>query len=79
VKIEIFGKDAADKPCSEGYYATDGRTLYLMPPTAELADGLRLATQDEVDALHPKQGGCTPATAAHIRDYDPTPSDRKAG
>jgi hypothetical protein len=80
--ITIYGKDAAGNDCPEGYYATDGRTLYLMPPTAELvkegAYALRLATQDEVTRLHPAQGGCRAASAEHIANCDPTPSDRKA-
>lgn len=60
-KIVKLGKDAQDRDCPEGYYATDGRTLYLMPPTAELAAGLRLATQDEVD-----RGGAVQASLEHI-------------
>lgn len=50
MKIEKIGLDAAGKPCPEGYYAHDGRDVVLMPPTAEMAPGLRLATQVEVDA-----------------------------
>lgn len=60
-RIERFDLDANGKPCSEGYYATDGRTVYLMPPTAEMADGLRLATREEVD-----RGGAVPANLEHI-------------
>ena len=85
-RIFRYDLDAAGKPCAEGYYATDGRTLYLMPPTAELwsnpstSDGkhiyLRLATQAEVDKLHPANGMCLPAHAEHIANCDPSPSDR---
>lgn len=64
-KIERFDLDAAGKPCSEGYYATDGRTLYLMPPTAEMAAGLRLATQAEVD-----RGGAVQASLEHIANAE---------
>lgn len=72
MKIERFGKDANDKDCSEGYYAVNARgVLILMPPTSEMADGLRLATADEV-----ARGGDRQACAADVRDYDPTPSDR---
>ena len=48
-KIERFDLDAQGKPCSEGY-------LVLMPPTAAMAAGLRLATQADVD-----KGGCRQA------------------
>ena len=61
-KIERFDLDTAGKPCSEGYYAHDGRSIVLMPPTATMAAGLRLATQAEVDA-----GGCRPA---NLEDCD---------
>lgn len=64
-RIERFDLDAAGKPACEGYYATDGRTLYLMPPTAELAAGLRLATQDEVD-----RGGAVQASLEHIANAE---------
>jgi len=53
-KIERFDLDAQGKPCSEGYYAVDSRVL--MPPTAAMAAGLRLATQADVD-----RGGALPA------------------
>lgn len=61
--------DAQGRVCREGYYATDGRTLYLMPPTAELqtegAHVLRLATADEVSG-----GGCVPAQLEHIANAE---------
>lgn len=50
LKIERFDLDASGKPCSEGYYAFDGRGVVLMPPAAAMTAGLRLATQAEVDA-----------------------------
>ena len=56
-RIERFDLDAQGKPCSEGYYAVDSRGyLVLMPPTAAMAAGLRLATQADVD-----KGGCRQA------------------
>lgn len=72
-RICRYDLDAAGKQCAEGYYATDGRTLYLMPPTGEMAPGLRLATADEV-----ARGGHVPANAEQIANCDPSPSDRKA-
>lgn len=82
-RIERHDLDAAGKQCCEGYYATDGRTVYLMPPTAELwsnpstSDGkhiyLRLATRAEVDRARE----IVAATAEHCANCDPCPSDRK--
>lgn len=65
--------DAAGKPCHEGFYAVEVKSgrLLLMPPTAELAAGLRIATQAEVD-----RGGAVAADASHIANCDPCPSDR---
>lgn len=57
--------DAQGRICHEGYYAHDGRTLYLMPPTAEMAAGLRLATQAEVD-----RGGAVQASIEHIANAE---------
>lgn len=78
--IYRYDLDANGKPCAEGYYATDGRTLYLMPPTAELwagpdtADGkhkwLRLATQAEVDAA----ARVVAASVEHIANCEAKPS-----
>lgn len=55
--------DAAGKPCHEGYYAVEVKSgrLVLMPPTAEMAAGLRLATQDDAD-----RGGAVQASLEHI-------------
>lgn len=76
MKIERYDLDAAGKQCTEGYYATDGRTVYLIPPTGELhASGpfaLRLATRAEVDAAK----SFPPAPAEYIANCDPCPSDR---
>lgn len=56
-RIERFDLDAAGKPACEGYYAVDSRgCLVLMPPTAAMAAGLRLATQADVD-----KGSCRQA------------------
>lgn len=68
--IERFAPDASGKPTSEGYFAVDARgSLWLMPPGSEMADGLRLATQAEVEA-----GKATQAEARHMLNYDPRPS-----
>lgn len=55
-KIERFDLDAQGKPCSEGYAVDSRSCLVLMPPTAAMAAGLRLATQADVD-----KGGCRQA------------------
>lgn len=70
--IVRYDLDANGKQCAEGYYAHDGRGLVLMPPTAEMAAGLRLATQSEVD-----RGGARQANAEDCANCDPSPSDRK--
>ncbi len=71
-RIIRYDLDADGKSCPEGYYAVDARgALVLMPPTAEMAAGLRLATAEEVAA-----GKHRPANAEDIVGYDPTPSDR---
>lgn len=59
--------DAAGKPCHEGYYAVEVKSgrLVLMPPTAEMAAGLRLAVQAEVD-----RGGAVQASLEHIANAE---------
>lgn len=78
-RIFIYGLDASGAPCPEGYYATDGRTVYLMPPTGEMIAGWRYATQAEVDRAAPAQGMCPRAPAELIANCDPCPSDREGG
>lgn len=76
MKIERFDLDASGKPCSEGYYAVGPRGLILMPPTGEMAAGLRLATQAEVDTALAR-GPIAQATAECIANCDPAPSDAR--
>ena len=73
MKIERFAPDSSGKPCSEGYYAHDGRGVVLMPPTAEMADGLRLATQAEGDT-----GRIRPANVEDCTNCVANPSDAGA-
>lgn len=64
--------DAAGKTCYEGYYAVDSRgQLVLIPPTGEMAPGLRLATVADVD-----RGGHRAATVEDLANCDATPSDK---
>ncbi len=71
MKIERFDLDANGKQCSEGYYAHDGRCVILMPPTGEMADGVRLATREEVDAAG---GRIIAAEVRHIANCEAKPS-----
>lgn len=49
-RIDRYDLDADGKTRTEGYYAVDSRgSLVLVPVAAELAPGLRLATQGDVD------------------------------
>lgn len=73
-RICRYDLDASGKPCAEGYYAHDGRAVILIPPTGEMAPGLRLATQAEVDAA----AIVLPAEVRHIANCVANPSDAGA-
>lgn len=69
--IERFGKDATGNQVSEGYYAVapNTRGVVLVPPNAEMAKGMRLATADEVQ-VGPEQPACVEHLAGGTVDHE---------